>query len=52
MLRTERHKYAVHEDGAGYMLYDLAEDPQERNNLIGHPDARAIERDLRERLPR
>lgn len=50
MIRTDRCKYAVHEDGRGYMLYDLAEDPEERSNLIGHPDARAVERELRERL--
>ncbi|HUT34995.1 MAG TPA: sulfatase-like hydrolase/transferase [Planctomycetota bacterium] len=52
MVRTERHKYAVHEDGAGYLLYDLAEDPQERRNLIGHPAARGVEAALRERLLR
>jgi choline-sulfatase len=50
MVCTGRYKYAVHEDGAGYMLYDLAEDPQEQRNLIGHPDARETERDMRRRL--
>lgn len=52
MVRSERHKYAVHEDGVGYMLYDLAKDPAERNNLLGHPDARGVESALRERLLR
>jgi len=52
MVRTERHKYAVHEDGSGYLLYDLANDPRERNNLLGHPDARGVEAELRERLLR
>jgi len=52
MVRTERHKYAVHEDGEGYMLYDLAADPDERHNLVGHPDARELEARLRDRLLR
>jgi len=52
MTRTERHKYAVHDDGAGYLLYDLAADPVERTNLLGHPDARPVEADLRDRLLR
>jgi len=52
MIRTDRYKYAVHEDGRGYMLYDLDEDPREQNNLIGHPDMRRIEADLRDRLLR
>jgi len=52
MVRTERCKYAVHDDGEGYMLYDLAEDPDERNNLIGHPEAREVEVEMRDRLLR
>jgi arylsulfatase A-like enzyme len=52
MVCAERHKYAVHEDGTGYMLYDLAEDPTEQRNLIGHPDASELEADLRARLRR
>jgi choline-sulfatase len=50
MVRTERHKYAVHDDGEGYLLYDLAEDPHEQRNLLGHPDLRAVEAELRDRL--
>jgi len=52
MVRTERYKYAVDQDGVGYQLFDLAEDPDERRNLVGHPDARALESQLRERLLR
>ena len=52
MIRTDRHKYAVFEDGEGYMLFDLQEDPDERNNLIGHPETRDIEQQLRDRLLR
>jgi choline-sulfatase len=52
MVRTERYKYAVHDDGEGYMLYDLAEDPEERVNLIGHLDMKAVEAEMRDRLLR
>jgi len=52
MVRTERHKYAVHDGGEGYMLYDLQEDPQERENLVGHPDRAALEAEMRDRLLR
>ncbi len=50
MIRTDRHKYATHQKGQGYMLYDLVEDPDERNNLIGHPDWREVEEKLRAQL--
>jgi choline-sulfatase len=49
MVCTERHKYAVHEDGTAYMLYDLEADPDEQHNLIGRGDG-ALERGLRQRL--
>ena len=52
MVRTERYKYAVHDDGEGYMLYDLQEDPEERDNLIGRPDCGNIEAEMRDRLLR
>lgn len=52
MVRTERHKYAMDDTGEGYMLFDLVDDPLERNNLIGHPEAREIEAELRERALR
>ena len=50
MIRTEHHKYALDSEGDGFMLYDLAADPEERNNLIGHPDCAELERELRERI--
>lgn len=52
MACTERHKYAVFDDGEGSLLYDLAEDPHEQRNLIGHPDAAAAEAEMRDRLLR
>ncbi len=50
MACTARWKYAAHEDGTGYMLYDLQEDPGERVNLIGHPDYATVEVEMRGRL--
>jgi arylsulfatase A-like enzyme len=50
MVRTKQYKYAVDAQGAGYLLFDLEQDPHEQRNLIGHPAAAPIERDLRERL--
>ena len=50
MLRTERYKYALDQEGEGYLLHDLQEDPREQVNLIGHPAHHALEADLRERL--
>ena len=31
-------------------LYHLEADPTEQRNLVGHPEHRQVERDLRERL--
>lgn len=50
MIRTPRYKYAMDGDGQGYMLFDLEADPLEQRNLLGHPDARDIEEDLKIRL--
>ena len=50
MIRTDRHKYVVDALGRGFQLFDLMQDPQERRNLVGHPDAGAVECDLRERM--
>jgi arylsulfatase A-like enzyme len=50
MLRTGRYKYALDQEGAGYLLHDLREDPLEQINLIGHRANCALEADLRERL--
>jgi len=52
MVRTERFKYAVDQDGLGYQLFDLETDPQEQRNLIGHPDYSTAEAELRDRLAR
>ncbi|MFO8007439.1 MAG: DUF4976 domain-containing protein, partial [Candidatus Brocadiia bacterium] len=43
MVCTRRYKYAAFEDGTGYMLHDLEQDPEETNNLIGHPDYRDVQ---------
>ncbi|MFB6219316.1 MAG: sulfatase [Halobacteriaceae archaeon] len=50
MVATPDYKYAVDNDARGYMLFDREADPDERENLIGHPDYYEVERDLRERL--
>ena len=50
MIRTHRHKYVVDARACGYQLYDLQDDPHEQRNLVGHPDAAGVERDLRERI--
>ena len=49
MVRTNRYKYALDETGQGYLLYDLIEDPQEQNNLIGKNDMKQVEMELRDR---
>ncbi len=49
-IRTQGHKYAVRENGDGYMMYDLGQDPHEQNNIIGQHDG--LEQQLRERLLR
>ena len=46
MVRTRTHKYAMDEFGEGYMLFDLASDPDEQVNLIGRDDTRNLERDM------
>jgi arylsulfatase A-like enzyme len=50
MIRTPQYKYAVDPQGRGYLLHDLLADPREQRNLVGHPDYREVERDLRERM--
>ncbi len=50
MVRTRQWKYAIGNDGRPWMLFDLQADPQERVNLVGHPDAAEAERELREML--
>ena len=50
MARTDRHKYVADEHGRGLLLFDIERDPDERNNLVGHPDAKGVEAEMRERL--
>ena len=50
MLKTVRHKYVIDQQGRGYMLYDLDHDPHEQHNLIGAPEARKLERAMRDAL--
>ncbi|HEX2037422.1 MAG TPA: hypothetical protein VHS99_24850, partial [Chloroflexota bacterium] len=50
MVRTAGHKYTVDAQGRGFQLYDMRQDPREQRNLVGHPDYREAERELRERL--
>jgi len=52
MVRDARYKFALNRAGETIMLYDMAEDPEERNNLAGKADARGIEARLRGRLLR
>ncbi len=39
-LRSPGEKYALREDGTGFMLYDLQDDPDEQHNLIGQETGR------------
>jgi arylsulfatase A-like enzyme len=49
-LRTGRRKYAVRQNGDGFMLFDLEEDPEESRNLIGQNAE--LEHGMREMLLR
>jgi hypothetical protein len=50
MYLTRNFKYAINGNASGYLLFDRENDPEERTNLIGHPDYADTERQLRERL--
>jgi len=50
MACTKQYKYAVLDDGQGYMLYDLSADPLEQDNLIGRSDMQPVEARMREQL--
>jgi hypothetical protein len=52
MARTEGYKYALDETGQGYLLYNLLDDPEEQNNLIGSPEMKPLEMELRDRTLR
>ena len=50
MVRTSDYKYAMDDASRGYMLFDLDNDPEERENLVGHGNYKAIEQELRDHL--
>jgi arylsulfatase len=50
MIQNEQWKLAVNKDGIPYMLFDLKQDPDERNNLVGKPEVEAVTRILKDRL--
>ncbi|CAG7647994.1 Multifunctional alkaline phosphatase superfamily protein PehA [Paenibacillus solanacearum] len=50
MIQTPEWKLAVNKDGEPYMLFHLAEDPDERENLIGHPEYAPALQALKDRL--
>ncbi len=52
MVLTRGHKYAMDETGSGYLLHDVLEDPAEQHNIIGHPESRELEDELRARVLR
>lgn len=47
--RTEKYKYAVTYEGP-YMLFDLENDPYEKNNLVNKGSHRSIQEDMHEIL--
>jgi choline-sulfatase len=47
MVRKGRYKYTYIHEGDG-QLFDLAEDPEEWNNLCGKPEHAEVEKELRE----
>ncbi|WP_276256587.1 sulfatase family protein [Halomontanus rarus] len=50
MIATKAHRYAIDDDGEGYLLFDRNEEPDELTNYAGHPEYRDIEQELRDRL--
>jgi choline-sulfatase len=49
MVRRGRYKYAI-SHGLAPLLYDLATDPDELENIAGRPDVAVIEAELHQRL--
>lgn len=43
MIRNHQYKYVVDGEFRGFMLYDLQNDPDEQNNLIGSPGVENLE---------
>ena len=52
MVTTAEHKYIFNSDDEVQLLFDLAHDPDETQNLAGRSDYADIERDLQTRLLR
>jgi arylsulfatase A-like enzyme len=50
MVCTEQYKYAVDPEARGILLFDLKEDPQEQNNLVGKSEHADLEHTMREML--
>ena len=48
-IRTSRYTYVRDQQGP-WLLYDDQQDPYQTNNLVGHPEAAALVRDLEARL--
>jgi arylsulfatase A-like enzyme len=50
-IRTERYKFIHYtQEPQEFELYDLANDPKEKHNLYGKPEAATIQQHLSERL--
>jgi len=50
-IRTERYKFIhYYEDPQEFELYDLQNDPEERENLYGKPGTELLVKQLRQRL--
>lgn len=52
MIRTKTAKYVADRSGESLQLFDLEADPLEQTNLVGHPDYKRLEADMRDRLLR
>ena len=50
MIRTARGKLVVDQKSRALQMFDVQRDPHEMSNLVGNPDATALENDLRRSL--
>ena len=48
MVRNGKYKYAVSQNGDGFMLFDIESDPTEQHNLAGRSDYEKVERAMRD----